>query len=153
MEIGRQNIIILIWKYRGRAVSLLGIHKSGLEITIGFSLALHLQCKQCQPHRSPPAELGKTPNRAVPLALALLGRTKNLLSALQLRGAEIKILCTQSGGLYRKGEIIQRTPQNTKTHSQASIVHAVYRAFFSYYKLKTHFYGNYLMIIYLCILL
>jgi hypothetical protein len=28
VEIGIQNIITLFWKYRGQAVSLLGIHKS-----------------------------------------------------------------------------------------------------------------------------
>jgi|LakMenEpi03Aug12_release.lakeMendotaPanAssembly.Ray.scaffolds.fasta_scaffold198334_1 hypothetical protein len=28
VEIGRQILIILFWKYRGRAVSFLGIHKS-----------------------------------------------------------------------------------------------------------------------------
>ncbi len=48
VEIGRQNIIILFWKWRGRTVSFLGIHKSdfcySMDIYIGFSLALHLQC-------------------------------------------------------------------------------------------------------------
>ncbi len=32
VEIGRQNIIILFWKYRGRTVSFLGIHKSEKDI-------------------------------------------------------------------------------------------------------------------------
>jgi hypothetical protein len=41
VEIGRQNSIILLWKYRGRAVSFLGIHKWVPDIYIVFSLALH----------------------------------------------------------------------------------------------------------------
>jgi hypothetical protein len=73
VEIGWQNIIILFWKYQGRAVSLLGIHKSKPDINIGFSLGLHLQCKKCQLDRSPPAELGRTPIRADPLAFGLAG--------------------------------------------------------------------------------
>ncbi len=44
VEIGRQNIIILFWKWRGHAVSLLGIHKSEPEIYIVFIPALPLQC-------------------------------------------------------------------------------------------------------------
>jgi hypothetical protein len=43
VEIGRQNIIIMFLKLRGRAVSFLGIHKSEPDIYIGFSPALHLQ--------------------------------------------------------------------------------------------------------------
>jgi hypothetical protein len=43
VEIGRQNIITLFWKKRGHAVSFLGIHKSELDIYIGFSAALYLQ--------------------------------------------------------------------------------------------------------------
>ncbi len=46
VEIGRQNIIILFWKEQGRAVSFLGIHKLELDIYIGISLALHLQCRE-----------------------------------------------------------------------------------------------------------
>jgi hypothetical protein len=46
VEIGRQNIIILFWKWRGRAISFLGIHKSESDICIEFSPALHLQCSQ-----------------------------------------------------------------------------------------------------------
>jgi hypothetical protein len=42
VEIGRQNIIILFWKYLGHAVSFLGIRKSETDIYIGFSPALHL---------------------------------------------------------------------------------------------------------------
>ena len=44
VEIGRQKIIILFWKLRGHAVSILGIHKSEPDIYIGFSTTLHLQC-------------------------------------------------------------------------------------------------------------
>ncbi len=38
---GRQNILILFWKWQGRAVSFLRIHKSEPDIYIGFSPALH----------------------------------------------------------------------------------------------------------------
>ena len=41
-EIGRQNIIILFGK---NTVSFLGIHRSEPDIYIGFSQALHLQCR------------------------------------------------------------------------------------------------------------
>jgi hypothetical protein len=34
----------MFWKYRGRTVSFLGIHKSKPNNYIGFSPALHLQC-------------------------------------------------------------------------------------------------------------
>jgi hypothetical protein len=44
VEIERQNFIILFWKKRGCAVSLLGKHESEPNIYIGFSPALHLQC-------------------------------------------------------------------------------------------------------------
>ena len=44
VEIVRQNIIILLWKKRGCAVSFLGIHKSEPDIYFAFSPALHLQC-------------------------------------------------------------------------------------------------------------
>jgi hypothetical protein len=44
VELGRQNIIILFWKYQGRAVSFLGLHKLELDIYIGFSAVLNLQC-------------------------------------------------------------------------------------------------------------
>ncbi len=44
VEIGRQYIIILYWKEQGRAVSILGIHKSEPDIDIGFSTALILLC-------------------------------------------------------------------------------------------------------------
>jgi hypothetical protein len=43
VETGRQNIIIMFSKKRGRAVSLLNTHKSDPDIYIGFSPALHLQ--------------------------------------------------------------------------------------------------------------
>jgi hypothetical protein len=49
VEMGRQNIIILFRKYRGRAVSCLGIIKSEPDIYIGFSPALHLECNNCPP--------------------------------------------------------------------------------------------------------
>ncbi len=41
VEIGRQNIIILFWKQRALAVSFLGIHKSEVDLYIGFYSALH----------------------------------------------------------------------------------------------------------------
>jgi hypothetical protein len=44
VEIGRKNIIILFWKYGGRAGSFLGIHKLELDTYFGFSPAFHLQC-------------------------------------------------------------------------------------------------------------
>ncbi len=44
MEIWRQNIINLFWKYWGLTVSFLGIHKLEPDIYTGFSPALHLQC-------------------------------------------------------------------------------------------------------------
>jgi hypothetical protein len=44
VEIGRQNIIIRFWKYRGCKVSFLVINKSEPYIYIGFSPVLHLQC-------------------------------------------------------------------------------------------------------------
>jgi hypothetical protein len=40
--IGRQNILILIWKQGGCTVSFLGKHKFEADIYIGFSSALHL---------------------------------------------------------------------------------------------------------------
>jgi hypothetical protein len=43
VETGRQNIIILFWKKRGRTVSFLRIHKSEADIYIGFSPARHLR--------------------------------------------------------------------------------------------------------------
>ncbi len=43
VEIVRQNIIILFWKYRDQAVSFLGVHKSEPDIYTGFSPALYLQ--------------------------------------------------------------------------------------------------------------
>jgi hypothetical protein len=47
--IGRQNIIILFWKYEGCTVSFHGIQKWEPEIYIGFLPALHLQCAIIQP--------------------------------------------------------------------------------------------------------
>jgi len=44
VEIGRQSILFLFRKWRDRAVSFLGIHKSEPDFYIGFSSALHLQC-------------------------------------------------------------------------------------------------------------
>jgi hypothetical protein len=41
VEIGRQNITILVLKLWGWAVSFLGIHKSEPDIYIGFSPALY----------------------------------------------------------------------------------------------------------------
>jgi hypothetical protein len=48
VKVGRQNILILSWKYRGTAVSFLGIHKSEPDIYIVCSPALHLQCRVMQ---------------------------------------------------------------------------------------------------------
>jgi hypothetical protein len=42
VNIVRQNIIILFWKYKGREVSFLGIFKSEPDIYIGLSPALNL---------------------------------------------------------------------------------------------------------------
>ncbi len=50
VEIGIQNIIILFWKYRGHAVSFLGLHKLALDIYIGFSPALYFQCRERWDH-------------------------------------------------------------------------------------------------------
>jgi hypothetical protein len=43
VRIGRQNIILLFWKWWDCSVSFLGIHKWEAEFYIGFSPALHLQ--------------------------------------------------------------------------------------------------------------
>ncbi len=53
VEIGRQNIIILFWKWQGRTVKFHRLHKLEPDIYIGFSPALHLQSGSSSPCISP----------------------------------------------------------------------------------------------------
>jgi hypothetical protein len=78
VEIGRQNIIILFWKYQGCAVSFLGIHKSEPDIYIGFSPALQHPYLEPRIHFYPNLGAEDQPMCAADFSLLNLPKGKSL---------------------------------------------------------------------------